>query len=160
MDKLELIKSKIIDNITLERLLVYWRFRKNKIVFTNGCFDIIHFGHIKYLVKAASLGDILIVGLNTDQSVRILKGKDRPLQNEESRAMVLASLQFIDRIILFDQETPYDLIKKIKPDVLVKGADYKPEDIVGYDVVKAEGGEIVTIDIVKGYSTSSIIKRI
>jgi len=160
MDKLELIKSKIIDNITLERLLVYWRFRKNKIVFTNGCFDIIHFGHIKYLVKAASLGDILIVGLNTDQSVRILKGKDRPLQNEESRAIVLASLQFIDRIILFDQETPYDLIKKIKPDVLVKGADYKPEDIVGYDVVKAEGGEIVTIDIVKGYSTSSIIKRI
>ncbi|MBN2524398.1 MAG: D-glycero-beta-D-manno-heptose 1-phosphate adenylyltransferase [Bacteroidales bacterium] len=160
MDKLELIKSKIIDNITLERLLVYWRFRKNKIVFTNGCFDIIHLGHIKYLAKAASLGDILLAGLNTDRSVRILKGKDRPFQNEESRAMVLASLQFIDRIILFDQETPYDLIKKIKPDVLVKGADYKPEDIVGYDIVKAEGGEIVTIDIVKGYSTSSLIKRI
>jgi len=160
MDKLELIQSKIIDDIALERLLAYWRFRKNKIVFTNGCFDIIHLGHIKYLIKAASLGDILIVGLNTDKSVRILKRKNRPLQNEESRAMVLASLLFIDKIIFFDKETPYDLIKKIKPDILVKGADYNPEDIVGYDVVKAEGGEIITIDIVKGYSTSSIIKKI
>ncbi len=160
MDKFESITKKIIESDALAKLLTYWHFRNFKIVFTNGCFDILHRGHIEYLAQAATMGDVLIIGLNTDKSVRKLKGNNRPVQDEKARAMILASLQFVDRIVLFNEETPYQLIDKIQPDVLVKGADYKPDKIIGSDIVKAKGGEIVSIDIVEGYSTSSLLNKI
>ena len=160
MDKLEIIKSKIVTKDNLRILLSFWKFKEKRIVFTNGCFDIIHRGHIEYLAKAASCGNILIVGLNTDDSVKRLKGKNRPLQDEYSRAIILASLSFVDNVILFNEDTPYDLIKFVQPDILIKGSDYKPEDIVGYDIVKAKSGEIITVDFIAGYSTTNIIKKI
>ena len=159
MENLEIIKSKVFDNSSLKRNLSVWRFKNKKIVFTNGCFDILHLGHIDYLSKAKDLGDILIIGLNTDDSVKRLKGKNRPVNIEKARALILASLKFVDAVILFDEDTPYNLIKKVQPDILIKGSDYKPEDIVGADIVKAKGGEIITIDFLKGYSTSAIIKK-
>jgi D-glycero-beta-D-manno-heptose 1-phosphate adenylyltransferase len=160
MDKLDIIKSKIIDFNNLDSYLAYWKFKNFKLVFTNGCFDIIHRGHIEYLAQAANYGDILIIGLNTDSSVRRIKGESRPVQDEFARAITLASLQFINAVVLFDEETPYNLINKIQPDILIKGSDYKPENIVGYDIVKAKGGEIVTIDFIDGYSTTSIIEKL
>lgn len=131
-----------------------------KIVFTNGCFDLIHLGHIDYLSKAADFGELLIIGLNTDASVRKLKGEHRPIKDEQSRAMILASFLFVDFVILFDEATPYELIKKIQPNVLIKGSDYNVEDIVGYDIVKKGGGDIVTLDFLDGHSTSLIEKKI
>jgi len=161
MDQLSLLQSKITKNKTeLDRRLAYLRFKGMKIVFTNGCFDILHQGHIDYLAKAASLGDVLIVGLNSDSSVQRIKGDGRPVQNEESRAMILAALQFVNIVVLFDEDTPYDLIKSVQPDYLVKGSDYKAEEIVGYDIVSAKGGEVVTIDFLEGHSTSGILIRI
>ena len=133
---------------------------QKKVVFTNGCFDILHRGHIEYLTKAADLGDILILGLNTDNSVRKIKGNSRPVQDENSRALIIASLHFITNIVFFDEDTPLDLIKKIQPDILVKGADYKKEDIVGADVVLSKGGSIETIDFIEGCSTSNIIEKL
>jgi rfaE bifunctional protein nucleotidyltransferase chain/domain len=160
MDKLEIIRKKILDNTQIIKQLSIWRFLQQKIVFTNGCFDILHRGHIEYLANAASYGDIFIVGLNTDSSVRRIKGPSRPIQDQNTRALILASIHFVDVIIFFDEDTPYRLIETIQPDVLVKGADYNPEDIVGYDLVKAKGGEIVTIEFVEGYSTSSLLQKI
>jgi rfaE bifunctional protein nucleotidyltransferase chain/domain len=160
MSKLEIIKSKIFSKESLKYQLSIWRFLSKKIVFTNGCFDILHLGHIDYLSKAAEFGDVLIVGLNSDDSVRAIKGINRPINDEKSRAKILASLGFVSAVILFDEDTPYNLIKFVQPDVLIKGSDYKPEDIVGYDIVKAKGGEIETIDFLRGYSTSSIIDKI
>jgi rfaE bifunctional protein nucleotidyltransferase chain/domain len=129
-------------------------------VFTNGCFDILHKGHVDYLAKAADLGEILIIGLNTDASVSKLKGPHRPIQDESSRLQIIASLGFVDAVILFEEPTPYKLIQLVQPDVLVKGSDYLPEEIVGYDIVKAKGGIIKTIDFLPGYSTSLIEKKI
>jgi rfaE bifunctional protein nucleotidyltransferase chain/domain len=160
MDKRIGIKQKIISFTELDRLLAYWSFRELKIVFTNGCFDILHLGHVEYLSQAASSGDILIIGLNSDKSIKSIKGPSRPMQDETTRATILASLQFVDKVIIFDEDTPYELIKKIQPDILVKGADYKPENIVGYDIVKAKGGEIITIDYIEGQSTTGIINKI
>ena len=160
MDKLELIKSKIIDTKSIHFSLALWRFKRMKIVFTNGCFDIIHRGHIEYLSKAADYGEVFIIGLNTDKSVKDIKDHGRPYQDEYSRALVLASLYFVNAVILFDEKTPYKLIKLIQPDVLVKGSDYKPEEIVGYDIVKAKGGEVISIDYVEGYSSSEIINKV
>ena len=160
MTKQEIIQRKILGPLTLDSLLAYWNFKDFKIVFTNGCFDIIHLGHIDYLAKAADLGDKLIIGLNSDESTRRLKGPTRPINDEHSRAMILASLSFGDAVILFDEDPPYNLIKSVKPDILVKGADYKPEDIVGYDIVMAKGGKVETLDYLPGYSTSSIEKKI
>ncbi len=159
---MEFLKKKIIKTLDIEfdRKLAYWRFKEDKIVFTNGCFDILHKGHIEYLAKAANLGDVLIIGLNSDESVRRLKGENRPVLDEESRAMALAAIGFVDNVVIFDEDTPYELIKKIQPDVLVKGADYNEDDIVGADIVKAKGGEIKTIEFVDGYSTSKIIDKI
>jgi rfaE bifunctional protein nucleotidyltransferase chain/domain len=134
-----------------------WRFQGRKIVFTNGCFDILHKGHIEYLSKARDLGDILIIGLNTDASVSRLKGAGRPVQDESSRALVLASLRFVEAVVFFDEDTPYNLIDLLKPDVLVKGGDYAEETIVGADIVRANGGEVVTIPLTEGYSTSKIL---
>ncbi|MCK4406386.1 MAG: D-glycero-beta-D-manno-heptose 1-phosphate adenylyltransferase [Bacteroidales bacterium] len=159
MSKLEIIKSKIFSKESLKYQLAIWRFLSKKIVFTNGCFDILHLGHIDYLSKAAEFGDVLIVGLNSDDSVRTIKGINRPINNENSRAMILASLGFVSAVILFNEDTPYNLIKFVQPDILIKGSDYKPEDIVGYDIVKAKGGEIKTIDFLPGYSTTSIIDK-
>jgi len=160
MSNLEIIESKIISKESLKYQLAIWRFLSKKIVFTNGCFDILHLGHIDYLSKASEFGNVLIVGLNSDDSVRAIKGINRPINDENSRAMILASLSFVNAVILFDEDTPYNLIKFIQPDVLIKGSDYKPEDIVGYDIVKAKGGEIETIDFLPGYSTTSIIDKI
>lgn len=159
MDRLAPIRAKILDSVQLKRHLSIWRFLDKKIVFTNGCFDILHRGHIEYLAKAAGYGDILIIGLNTDGSVRRLKGESRPVQDENSRAIILAALSFVHAVVLFDEDTPYKLIEKIQPDVLIKGGDYKIEDIVGYDLVKAKGGKTVSLDFVKGYSTTDIINK-
>ena len=160
MSKLDYVKSKIIDLKDIESLLTYWKLKNQKIVFTNGCFDILHRGHVEYLAQAANYGNVLVIGLNTDSSVRRLKGKNRPVQDEIARATILASLQFVSAVILFDEDTPYELIKKVQPDVLIKGSDYNIEDIVGYDIVKAKGGEVVTIDFIEGYSTTSIIEKL
>ncbi|MDD3738522.1 MAG: D-glycero-beta-D-manno-heptose 1-phosphate adenylyltransferase [Lentimicrobiaceae bacterium] len=135
------------------------RSRNEKIIFTNGCFDIVHRGHVEYLCKAKDIGGFLVVGLNTDASVRKIKGPNRPLQDEVSRAKVLASLFFVDLVILFDEETPIKLIDLIIPDILVKGNDYKPEEIVGYDTVVNNGGVVKTIPLVEGYSTTSIVNK-
>lgn len=158
--KLELIQSKILSGDALQKALNTWRFYERKIVFTNGCFDLLHYGHVEYLSKAKDLGDVLIVGLNTDSSVKKLKGEHRPLQNETSRATILASLQFVDAVVLFDEDTPYNLISHIRPNILVKGSDYKPEQIVGYDILQSYNGEVKTIDFVPGYSTSAIEEKI
>ena len=137
-----------------------WHEAGEKIVFSNGCFDLIHRGHIDYLAKAADMGTKLVLGLNTDTSVSKLKGPHRPIQDEQSRQFILSALAFVDAVTLFDEETPYELIKLVQPDVLVKGSDYKPENIVGYDVVMAKGGAVKTIDYIEGYSTSGIEKKI
>ena len=143
----------------LERNLAIWRFQGERIVFTNGCFDILHLGHIDYLSKAADLGDVLIIGLNSDESVWRLKGADRPVNNEDARAVVLASLSFVTAVVLFSTDTPYELIHVIQPDVLVKGADYKPDEIVGNEIVTLKGGQVVTIDLLPGYSSTGIIAK-
>lgn len=161
MDCLAFIKNKIVeDRNSLQNTLSQWRFQNEKIVFTNGCFDILHRGHIEYLARAASFGTKLIIGLNTDASVKRLKGETRPVNNQEARAMLLSSLFFTDKIIFFEEDTPLELIRFIQPDILVKGADYKVENIVGYDIVKARGGEVVTIDLTQGYSTTSILSKL
>ena len=145
---------------TLEQQLQKWREQNLKIVFTNGCFDLVHLGHVDYLEKARNLGDKLVLGLNTDASIKGLKGEERPLQDELSRARIMASLLFVDAVVLFSEPTPYNLIKLVQPDILVKGDDYTPENIIGADVVKEKGGEIKTIPFVKGYSTSTIVAKI
>jgi len=160
MNNIEIISSKIFSIKELEHQLAVWRFKNKKIIFTNGCFDILHLGHIDYLSKAKDFGDLLIIGLNTDSSVTRIKGNNRPVTNEKSRAMILSSLRFVDAVVLFDEDTPYDLIKKVQPDILIKGSDYKTEDIVGFDIVNAKGGEVNTIDFLDGYSTSLILEKI
>ncbi len=161
MDYLAFIQGKIVRNRKeLTNILNQWRFKNEKIVFTNGCFDILHRGHVEYLAKAASLGNKLLIGLNTDASVRRLKGENRPVNDQEARALLLSSLIFTDKIIFFEEDTPYELIRFIEPDVLVKGSDYKPENIVGYDILKNKGGEVITIDLTGGFSTTSILKKI
>jgi len=131
-----------------------------KIVFTNGVFDIIHRGHIEYLLSAKDLGDVLVVGLNSDKSVKIIKGEKRPVVQQDNRAFVLSNLQPVDYVVIFDEDTPYNLIKKIKPDVLVKGADWQEDKIVGADIVKSNGGDVKTIDFVENSSSTGIIERI
>ncbi len=132
---------------------------KQSLVFTNGCFDLLHRGHIYYLSKARALGDILILGLNNDASVRRLKGPARPVNDERARAEVLAALAFVDYVILFGEDTPLNLIKSLRPDILVKGGDYKVEDIVGYKEVLSWQGRVETIPVLKGYSSSNIISK-
>lgn len=137
-----------------------WQKENKQVVFTNGCFDIVHLGHIDYLEKAAALGDILVVGLNTDASVSGLKGPSRPIIGESSRARLIAALGFVDAVVLFDEPTPLGLIRSLGPQVLVKGDDYQQSNIVGADDVIAKGGKVMTIPLVKGYSTSSIVEKI
>ncbi len=160
MTQTEAIENKILSDKNLEKRIEDWRSRKLKIVFTNGCFDLLHLGHVDYLAKAADAGDRLIIGVNTDASVHRLKGRNRPLQDESSRLHILASLQMVDAVILFDEDTPYNLISRVQPDILVKGADYTVEDIVGYDIVMKRGGKVMTLEYLAGYSTTAIEQRI
>ncbi len=161
MGHLKNIEDKIIRNHqsavdTIEK----WKADGDKVVFTNGCFDLLHQGHIDYLCKAADLGNKLVVGLNTDNSVKRLKGEQRPIIAEQSRALLLAALQFIDLVVLFDENTPYELISKIFPDILVKGNDYTICEIAGHDIVTGHGGKVITVDLLESFSTSSLIEKI
>ncbi len=160
MNKIDFISGKITKPEKLQSLLALWRFQEKKIVFTNGCFDLLHLGHVDYLAKASDLGDVLMIGLNTDASVRRIKGAGRPVNDQHARAMLLASLQFVHTIVLFDEDTPHELIKEVQPHILVKGKDYRVEDVAGYDIVTAGGGKVETIELVEGYSSSKIIERI
>ncbi|MEI6122469.1 MAG: adenylyltransferase/cytidyltransferase family protein [Bacteroidota bacterium] len=161
MTRLKIVSNKIFFSVAdFEMKLNFYRFKDYSLVFTNGCFDLLHLGHIDYLSKAADLGDVLIVGMNSDGSVQKLKGINRPICDITSRAMVLASLSFVTAVLVFDEETPLQLINFIKPDVLVKGKDYALEQIVGAETVVKHGGKVVTIDLVDGYSTSLIEKKI
>ncbi len=155
------IQNKLIKRDAIIAFVTAERTKGKSIVFTNGCFDILHKGHVDYLAKAADKGDILIVGVNTDESVKRLgKSPSRPIQGEASRAYIIASLESVAAVVLFNEDTPYELIKSIVPDVLVKGADYKPENIVGYDIVIDNGGKVETIEFIEGYSTSAIELKI
>ncbi len=160
MLKLQWIESKIIDRDVLVHRCNQWRAIGKKLVFTNGCFDILHRGHLDYLAKAAELGNILIVGVNTDASVKRLKGEGRPVNTEADRAFQLAALLCVDAVCLFEQDTPKELIAAVKPDVLVKGGDYTIDRVVGADFVLAHGGSVEIIPFVNGYSTSTLISNI
>lgn len=140
--------------------VIRWRLNSKTIAFTNGVFDILHQGHIAVLAKAASFADVLIVGVNSDKSVKKLKGNDRPINTEQSRALILASLIMVDAVVIFDEETPLELIKKIKPDVLIKGGDYTIDTIVGAKEVIGNGGKIEIFPIEEGFSTTGIIEKI
>jgi rfaE bifunctional protein nucleotidyltransferase chain/domain len=129
-------------------------------VFTNGVFDLLHRGHVEYLEKASTYGDILIIGVNSDNSAKRLKGENRPINADEDRAYLLASLSFVDYICIFDEDTPLELIKAIEPDILIKGSDYQPDQIIGRDIVEKRGGKVLTIPLIKGRSTTDLIKRI
>jgi rfaE bifunctional protein nucleotidyltransferase chain/domain len=161
MKPIEIIQSKIFENEqAFSSLLNRWKQAKETIVFTNGCFDLVHRGHIDSLAKAAEFGKRLIVGLNSDISVKILKGENRPLVDQQSRAVLLASMLMVDAVIMFDEETPYELIRSISPDVLVKGSEYEIEEIAGYDLVLASGGRVERIELTEGFSTSEIIQKV
>jgi rfaE bifunctional protein nucleotidyltransferase chain/domain len=161
MEVSKVIQSKIFENFQdFKEVLDQWKKTGQILVFTNGCFDLVHRGHIDSLAKAADWGDRLIVGLNSDVSVRLLKGENRPLIDEQSRAVMLAAMFMVDAVVLFEDETPYELIRSIMPDVLVKGAEYRIEEIAGFDVVLASGGRVERIDLTEGYSTSDLIQKI
>lgn len=154
------IHQKIQTADTLRQTLADWRAAGQKIVFTNGCFDLLHFGHLHYLADARDLGDRLVVGLNSAASVRRLKGPTRPINDEHTRTHALAALQFVDAVAIFEDDTPLELIRAVMPDVLVKGGDWRPEQIVGADLVLANGGEVRSLPFVDGYSTTSLEQKI
>lgn len=159
-------KIKSLDDFLIQ--LHEWKLAGKRIVFTNGCFDLVHIGHVDYLEKAKKLGDKLVVGINTDDSVARFKGPSRPIAKQESRYRVLAAMEFVDAVVPFNDDTPFSLIKSILPDVLVKGNDYlaeetdakSPKYIVGSDIVKAHGGKVETIELVNGFSTSQLVEKI
>ena len=153
-------ENKIKSLEELQSLRASWANNNNKVVFTNGCFDILHLGHVDYLEKAAAFGDKLIIGLNTDVSVSKLKGPERPINNEYARARLLAALSFVNAVIFFGEPTPLSLIEALTPDILVKGNDYAIEEIVGGKHVIENGGEVKTVSLVDGFSTTDIIKKI
>ncbi len=160
MSKLSWITNKITDRESLLYRSNGWRALGRKVVFTNGCFDILHHGHLQLLATAADFGDVLIVGVNSDNSVKRLKGEERPVYHEQDRLFQLASLMHVDAVCLFDEDTPEELIKALRPDVLVKGGDYTIDTIVGADFVIANGGKVEIVPFVEGYSTSSVISKI
>jgi rfaE bifunctional protein nucleotidyltransferase chain/domain len=160
MSLLEKIRHKIYPAGAADRLSHILAEREGKVVFTNGCFDIIHRGHIDYLSKAREMGGLLVIGLNSDASVRRLKGDQRPLQDEGSRSEVLASLSFVDYVILFEEDSPLELIKTLRPHILVKGSDYALHEIVGAEEVIRNGGKVIPLDYLPGYSTTAIEERI
>jgi D-beta-D-heptose 7-phosphate kinase/D-beta-D-heptose 1-phosphate adenosyltransferase len=155
----EVVQNKIINEKTLLKWIAAWRLKNKKIVFTNGCFDLLHRGHLHLLNTARSLGDVLIVGLNTDASVNLIK-PGRPVQDEQSRSLLMASLEVVDAVILFSEETPEQLINRILPDVLVKGADYKLNEVAGRAAVELNGGKVEIVPLRQGYSTSSLIEKL
>jgi D-glycero-beta-D-manno-heptose 1-phosphate adenylyltransferase len=155
-----LSKLKVMVPEDLAQVCQNWQKSGQKVVFTNGCFDILHLGHVEYLEQAAQLGDKLVIGLNTDRSVNALKGPERPVNPEYARALVLASLGFVDAVCLFDEDTPLDLIKKLSPDCLVKGGDYVPETVVGAKFVEEKGGKVFIIPLTEGFSTTSLINKL
>jgi rfaE bifunctional protein nucleotidyltransferase chain/domain len=168
MDRLDYIREKIVSIEEAKRRISMWHMKNDVVCFTNGCFDILHIGHITYLAKAASLGKRLIVAINSDTSVKMLgKAPNRPINNEEARMMVIAALGCVDLVVLFEEETPLELITTLLPDILIKGADYDvneakpthPKYIVGSDIVKANGGRVETIEMVEGYSTTAILSK-
>lgn len=159
MEKLKVLMGKVFTWEQLQKQIAIWRFKGKKIVFSNGCFDILHLGHIEYLAQARDLGHVLIVGLNSDESVHRLKGPHRPVNKEVARELTLAALSFVDAVVVFSEDTPLRLIEMVQPDVLVKGKDYEGKEIVGADLVKARGGEVITIELVKGYSTTHTIEK-
>lgn len=157
---MKLLEDKIFTRAAIAARVEEWKSSGKKIVFTNGCFDLLHPGHLAYLSEAASLGDVLIIGLNSDSSVQQLKGPSRPVNNELSRTTMLASMFFVDGVVLFSEDTPLELIKQIKPDVLVKGGDYEIHQIAGAEETLANGGEVKVLGFLPGYSSSSIIDKI
>jgi rfaE bifunctional protein nucleotidyltransferase chain/domain len=168
MSRLTFLQNKIIELNDAKRMLAMWRMKDDKIVFTNGCFDILHKGHVTYLAQAAQEGTRLVIGLNTDASVREQgKGENRPINDQDARALVIAALGFVDLVLFFEEQTPINLIKELLPDVLVKGADYDPNEsdpnskkyIVGSDLIKSNGGKVIAIPLVDGYSTTSILAK-
>ncbi|MCU0345929.1 MAG: D-glycero-beta-D-manno-heptose 1-phosphate adenylyltransferase [Saprospiraceae bacterium] len=154
------IQSKIQGRAKLAETVAHWKAQGERIVFTNGCFDLLHFGHVHYLAAARDLGHRLVVGVNSDASVRRLKGPNRPIQDEQNRLHVLASLACVDAVVLFEEDTPFDLIAALKPQVLVKGGDWRPDQIVGADLVLADGGEVRSLPFVEGHSTTGIEQKI
>ena len=160
MKKSDSISERIFPREEILQQVIRWRLKSKTIAFTNGVFDILHEGHIKILSKAASFADILIVGLNSDSSVKKLKGESRPVNSEQSRALILASLIMVDAVVIFNEETPLELIQQIKPDVLIKGGDYTIETMVGAEVVLGNGGSVQVIPTEEGFSTTGIIEKI
>ena len=154
------LKSKIQSWESIPTQLEKWRSQNQSIVFTNGCFDILHYGHFHFLAEARDLGDRLVIGLNSFASVRRLKGKNRPINDDQTRRFLLAALECVDAVVEFEEDTPCNLIQLIKPDILVKGGDYQIENIVGADIVINNGGKVLTLPFIKGYSTSAIEKKI
>ncbi len=153
-------KDKIVSWEKALQLRNAWRLTSKEVVFTNGCFDLLHLGHIEYLEKAYYLGDKLIVGVNSDASVQKLKGKNRPLRSVEERTRLLAALEFVNAVVVFEEDTPEKLIKTLKPDILVKGGDYSEEQIVGADFVKSYGGKVEIIPLLEGFSTTEFLKKL
>ena len=152
--------NKILDLVLLKSMVTNWQKEGKKVVFTNGVFDLLHIGHVTYLAKASEMGDKLIIGLNSDSSVKLIKGENRPVNDQNNRAALLAALFFVDAVVVFEDDTPLKLITTLMPDILVKGADYSVENIVGAKEVIANGGEVKTINFVEGYSSTSIIEKI
>jgi D-beta-D-heptose 7-phosphate kinase/D-beta-D-heptose 1-phosphate adenosyltransferase len=162
MRKPEIIDEKIVEIKKLLQKIMVWRLQNYSIVFTNGCFDILHKGHAWLLNKSSALEDktILIVGLNSDDSVKRLKGENRPVNNLHDRSYIISSLYAVDAVIVFEEDTPYEIIKMIKPDILVKGGDYKENEIAGADIVKTNGGRIEILPLLENYSTTQTIKKL
>lgn len=154
------IRLKILDRSVIRKVLGEEKKNGKRVVFTNGCFDILHIGHVRYLREAKKLGDLLVVGINSDDSVKKIKGEKRPLVPQDQRAEILASLRSVDYVVVFEEEEPGNIIKEVDPHVLVKGGDWKPDEIVGRDFVESRGGQVVLIDPVPGVSTTRIIKLI
>jgi len=154
------VSSRIFTLERLQKQLSVWRLKADTIVFTNGCFDVLHPGHILYLEEAARLGNRLVVGLNSNASVKRLKGEGRPVNPEADRALMLAALHTVDAVVLFDEDTPADLIKALQPDVLVKGSDYREDEVAGAATVRASGGKVVLVPFVEGYSTTGFLQKI
>ncbi len=153
-------KQKIRRWEEIPRIRAYWSLLEQRVVFTNGCFDILHLGHVEYLEAASQLGDVLVVGLNADASIRRLKGPSRPILPQEARARLLAALEFVEAVIIFDEDTPEKLIEALRPDVLVKGGDYTEDQIAGAAFVRSYGGEVALLPYIPGYSTTSLIQKI
>ena len=160
MKNLKILKDKIISSGLILNKVKAWKKNNQKIVFTNGCFDIIHLGHIELLAKAGDLGDKLIIGINSDSSIKSLKGEERPVFDEKSRSMIIAALNFVDAVVVFEELTPLEIIKKIHPEIIVKGGDYNEDDVVGKDFISNYDGSVIILPLTKGFSSTSILNKI